>query len=109
MADEPKILISVPATARRGAPLEIKTLVNHPMENGLRYDLEGRLVPRHIINRFVCRYNGETVIDCDWGTAISANPYFTFFATAADSGNFEFEWTDDDGSVYRRSAPILIA
>ena len=44
-----------------------------------------------------------------WGTAISANPYISFFAIAADSGSFEFEWTDDDGTIYRQTAPILVA
>jgi sulfur-oxidizing protein SoxZ len=108
-AEKPKILIRVPATAQRGAMLEIKALINHQMENGLRYDLDGHLLPRKIINHFTCKYNGEVVIDCDWGTAISANPYISFFAVAADSGSFEFEWTDDDGSVYRQTAPILVA
>ena len=107
--ETPKILIRVPATAQRGAAVEIKALINHPMENGLRYDLDGKLFPRKIIHRFVCKYNGETVIDCDWGTAISANPYISFFAIAADSGSFEFEWFDDDGTVYRQTAPILVA
>ncbi len=107
--ETPKILIRVPATAQRGAAVEIKALINHPMENGLRYDLDGKLYPRQIIHRFTCKYNGETVIDCDWGTAISANPYISFFAIAADSGSFEFEWFDDDGTVYRQTAPILVA
>jgi len=108
-ADTPKILIRVPVRAQRGDVFEIKALINHAMENGLRYDQDGHVIPRKIIHRFVCRYNGEIVVDCDWGTAISANPYISFFAVAADSGTFDFEWTDDDGKIYRHSAPILVA
>lgn len=104
-----KILIHVPPRARRGDVIEIKALINHPMDNGLKYDDDGHLIPRKIIRRFVCRYNGETVIDCDWGTAISANPYISFFAVADDSGTFDFEWTDDDGTIYRQSGAILVA
>ena len=104
-----KILIHVPPHARRGDVIEIKALINHPMDNGLKYDDDGHLIPRKIIHRFVCRYNGEIVIDCDWGTAISANPYMSFFAVADDSGTFDFEWTDDDGTIYRKTAAILVA
>ena len=104
-----KILVRVPPHAQRGELLEIKALINHTMETGLRYDQDGRVIPRKIIHRFVCRYNGVIVLDCDWGTAISANPYISFFAVAADSGTFDFEWTDDDGTIYRHSAPILVA
>lgn len=104
-----KILIHVPPHAQHGDVIEIKALINHPMDNGLKYDDDGHVIPRKIIHRFVCRYNGEVVIDCDWGTAISANPYISFFAVAADSGTFDFEWTDDDGTIYRHTAPILVA
>ena len=80
---------------------------SYAMPSGPLEVLDGKVVPRKIINRFVCRYNGEVVIDCDWGTAIAANPYISFFAVAADTGTFEFEWTDDDGTIYRQKAPIL--
>jgi sulfur-oxidizing protein SoxZ len=105
----PRILIRVPASAKRGDVIEIKALINHVMENGLHFTLDGKVIPRKIIHRFVCRYNGEVVIDCDWGTAIAANPFMSFFAVAADTGTFEFEWTDDDGTIYRQKAPILVA
>jgi sulfur-oxidizing protein SoxZ len=101
-------LVSVPASARKGQTIEIKTLVNHPMENGLRRDMDGKVIPRKIINRFVCLYNGEVVVDCDWHTAVAANPYMAFFATATDSGTIEFEWRDDDATVIRQSAKIQV-
>jgi len=48
------------------------------------------------------------VLDCDWQTAISANPYMSFMVKAVDSGTLTFEWKDDDGSVERHSAPIKV-
>ncbi|MBI3708746.1 MAG: thiosulfate oxidation carrier complex protein SoxZ [Proteobacteria bacterium] len=102
------VLTSVPATAQRGQTIEIKALIKHPMENGLRRDMDGKLIPRKIINSFVCRYNGDVVIDCDWHTAVAASPYMAFFATATDSGTIEFEWRDDDGTVIRHSAKIQV-
>jgi sulfur-oxidizing protein SoxZ len=66
--------ISVPQTAAKGAVIEIKTLIQHPMETGFRRDLEGNPIPVRIIHRFVCTYNGEQVFRADFHPAIAANP-----------------------------------
>ena len=105
---EVKLLVKVPAEAKKGEAFEVKAIAMHPMENGLRRDQDGKVIPRKILNRFVCRYNGETVVDCDWGTAVSANPYIAFLVKAVDSGKVEMEWTDDDGSVQKHSSPIKV-
>ena len=55
-------LINVPAKARRGEIIEIRTLTSHIMETGFRHTADGALVPRDIITSFTCRYNGETVL-----------------------------------------------
>jgi sulfur-oxidizing protein SoxZ len=104
-----KVLVSVPPVVRRGEVIEVKAMAMHAMENGFRRDMDGKPIPRKILNRFTCRYNGELVVDCDWQTAISANPYMAFPVKAVDSGTLTFEWTDDDGSVERHSAPITVA
>ncbi len=103
-----KVLVSVPAAVKRGEAFEVKAMAMHAMENGLRRDMDGKPIPRKILNRFTCRYNGELVIDCDWQTAISANPYMAFAVRAVDSGTLSFEWTDDDGRVERHDAPIKV-
>ena len=103
-----KVLVSVPATAKKGEVFEVKAMAMHVMENGFRRDNDGKVIPRKILNHFTCRYNGEIVLDCDWQTAISANPYMAFAVKAVDSGTLTFEWTDDDGSVERHSAPIKV-
>ena len=48
------------------------------METGLRKDHEGNVIPRLIINKFVCRYNGVDVFIVDMHEAVAANPYFEF-------------------------------
>jgi sulfur-oxidizing protein SoxZ len=103
-----KVMVSVPATARKGDAVEIKAMAMHPMENGLRRDMDGKVIPRFILKKFECRYNGELVVDCDWHTAISANPYMSFFVKAVDSGKIEFAWTDDNGAVERHTANISV-
>jgi sulfur-oxidizing protein SoxZ len=99
----------VPEKASKGEVIEIKTLISHPMESGFRKDEAGKLVPRRIINRFVCTYNGEVIFESDWHPAVSANPYLAFTAIATESGAIAFSWTDDDGSVYAATARIEVA
>ena len=56
-----RTLINVPPKAKRGQVIEIKTLISHVMETGYRRNEVGAMVPRDIINAFVCTYNGEEV------------------------------------------------
>ena len=103
-----KIRVRVPKTAKKGEIMEIKTLISHKMETGQRKDSKGNKIPRKILNKFVCTYNGKQVFASDWHPAISANPYLSFFVRAEDSGTLEFSWTDDDGTVYRTSASLQV-
>ena len=100
--------VSLPDTAAPGEIITIRALISHVMENGQRRDSSGEVVPRRIIHRFTCDFNGEPVFACDLDTAIAANPYFEFTAKVPESGTFQFEWHDDDGSVYTDERPITV-
>ena len=101
-------LINVPAKARRGDVIEIKTLMSHIMESGFRRTAAGELVPRDIITSFTCRYNGTEIFRADLFPAISANPFISFFTVAKESGKFEFEWIGDNGFASTASASITV-
>jgi len=101
-------LINVPATAKRGDIIEIKTLMSHIMETGYRRTATGEVVPRDIITSFSCRYNGVEVFRADLFPAIAANPFITFFTVATESGKFEFEWIGDKGFSETASASITV-
>ena len=101
-------LINVPARARRGEVIEIKTLVSHPMETGYRRTQLGAPIPRDIIRRFVCTYNGTEVFSADLHPAISANPYLAFSTVAIESGTIAFHWTGDNGFSVTESAAIIV-
>ena len=92
--------VRLPAQAKPGELIEIKTLISHEMESGQRKDNAGNVVPRRIIKQFVAAFNGKTIFEADWNPAISANPYQSFFYKAAETGEFTFTWKDDDGSDY---------
>jgi sulfur-oxidizing protein SoxZ len=89
--------IQVPETAKRGEVLEVRLLVQHPMETGYRYDDTGKPIPRNVITRLVCRFAGREVLRADMTQGIAANPYLQFYLRAQASGELEFEWQDDEG------------
>jgi sulfur-oxidizing protein SoxZ len=93
----PRIRLSKSDVAR-GEIIEIKTLLGHVMESGQRRDVNGERVPRKIINRFICEFNGQPVFSCDLEPAIAANPYIQFRFRAVESGELKLTWIDDDGS-----------
>lgn len=103
-----KALIRVPAEVKKGEVFEIKTLISHPMEPGQRRDNMGQLIPRDIINRFVCTYNGQEVFRADFFPAIAANPFLTFFTVATESGELVFQWTDDHGATQAETTKITV-
>jgi thiosulfate oxidation carrier complex protein SoxZ len=101
-------LIRVPARARRGEVIEIKTLVSHPMETGYRRTQDGARVPRDIIRQFVCTYNGTEVFRAELHPAIAANPFIAFSTVAVESGTLQFHWTGDNGVSATESATIRV-
>jgi sulfur-oxidizing protein SoxZ len=101
-------LVNVPARARRGEIVEIKTLVSHPMETGFRRTQLGAVIPRDIIRRFVCTYNGAEIFRADLHPAIAANPFLVFTTVATESGTLAFHWTGDNGFSLTESAPIVV-
>jgi sulfur-oxidizing protein SoxZ len=104
----PSALINVPAKARRGDVIEIKTLMSHIMETGYRHTASGEVVPRDIITSFACRYNGVEIFRADLFPAIAANPFISFFTIATESGKFDFEWIGDRGFSETASASISV-
>jgi len=101
-------LINVPAHAKRGEVIEIKTLISHPMESGYRVGPNGKMIPRDIIQHFVCRYNGEEVFRAELSPAIASNPFISFFTIATESGTIAFEWSGDNGFAASSQAQITV-
>lgn len=108
MASGVKPRVKVPKSASAGEAVVIKTLISHPMESGQRKDSNGNAIPRSIINRFTCEFNGQSVVDVTMEPAISTNPYFEFEATVPEAGEFVFTWYDDDGSVYNDTQSVAV-
>ena len=104
-----RVVISVPATAKRGEVIEIKTLAGHPMETGFRHTQTGELIPRDIIKTLVCLYNGEEIFRAELHPAIAANPLVSFTTVATESGKLEFKWSGDNGFAATETASITVS
>ena len=105
---EPTPRVRLPKLAKANVPFRVRTRITHPMHTGLLHDRDGKPIPRRIVNRFAVRYAGEVVITVDLKRAVSADPYFEFEMAVPESGELEFEWVDDDGSVYGLSKRIAV-
>jgi len=90
--------VRLPERASVGDVIEIRTVITHVMETGQRRDLDGKLVPRLIINSFTATFAGAEVFKAELNPAISANPYLAFYMRVPGPGEFEFTWTDDSGA-----------
>jgi sulfur-oxidizing protein SoxZ len=100
--------VQVPATAAKGQVFPVKALISHPMETGLRYDDQGRVIPRKIINKFTCRYGEVVVFSVDLHESVAANPFIEFYLWATDSGSLEFVWEEDGGAVFRLEHQLMV-
>ncbi|NIQ12816.1 MAG: thiosulfate oxidation carrier complex protein SoxZ [Gammaproteobacteria bacterium] len=92
----------------KGNSCEVKSLIKHKMETGLRKDKKtGKVIPAHFIQEVNCEHNGATVMSANWGTAISANPYLAFSFSGAKKGDtIKLSWVDNMGKSDSKEATI---
>jgi len=100
--------LRVPATARQGEVVEVRTLISHPMETGFRRDDTGARVARDILTHLVCRYAGREVFRAALYPAIAANPYLGFHVRVDVSATLTVSWEVDGVVVASASAAIEV-
>ncbi|MBI2752479.1 MAG: thiosulfate oxidation carrier complex protein SoxZ [Betaproteobacteria bacterium] len=92
----------------KGDTADVRVLMNHPMETGLRKDSAGKIVPLHFIQEITVKLNGKPVIEGQISQAVSRNPVFSFRVKGAKSGDkLEVSWLDNKGD--RNSTETAIA
>ncbi len=104
----PTAIITMPATAKRGEVIAIRTLVAHPMETGYRPGDGGGVLPRDLIRRFQCHYNGELVFAAELYPAVAANPLISFFTVATETGTLRFTWDGDNGFAHSETVTLTV-
>lgn len=86
---------------------EVKILMQHDMETGLRKDAEGKLVPAWFITEVKAQYQGRTVLEAQFGQSVSKNPYLVFrFKGGAAGEKVAVSWVDNTGDKRSDEAAI---
>lgn len=104
----PLARVTVPDHVGRGEILDVPSMISHRMETGFRTDKKGGLLPRKIIHRMECDYNGRRIFAADLTPAIAANAYLKFPLRALESGEIAFAWYEDGGAVHRTTRRISV-
>jgi sulfur-oxidizing protein SoxZ len=81
-----------------GDKVTVRVLVSHEMETGLRKTADGKTVPALFIQSISATHNGKTVMNAQWGTAVSKNPFIQFTFSGGKAGDkIAVTWVDNTG------------
>ncbi len=100
--------MKIRAFVKDGGVTVVKAILYHPMETGLRKDkATGEVIPAHFIEEVVATHNRNPVLTCDWGTAVSKNPFLSFDVSGTKAGDkIGITWTDNLGKSDSGEATI---
>jgi sulfur-oxidizing protein SoxZ len=70
------------------------------METGLRKDKKsGRKIPAEFIQEVTCEHGGSTVLQAEWNSSLSKNPFLSFkFDNAKPGDTIKISWVDNKGN-----------
>ena len=92
----------------QGGVTEIKVLMRHDVEAGLRKDTAGKLVPAHFIQQISVRHKEREVLSAQFGPSISKDPFVGFrFKGGVKGDKITVTWVDNLGE--KRSDEAVIA
>ena len=81
-----------------GGVAEIKALIKHPMESGVRMDKKtGKPFPAKYIDVVAITVNGVAAVDAQWSGAVSANPYMAVQVKANAGDEIVITLSDNTG------------
>ncbi|MGD8265678.1 MAG: thiosulfate oxidation carrier complex protein SoxZ [Chromatiales bacterium] len=88
--------------------VEVKALIKHPMETGLRKDKKtGKPIPAHFVQQVVVEHGGKNRVTADWSGGVSKNPLlFVKFKGGAKGDMVKVAWTDNQGGTDSAEAEI---
>lgn len=93
-----------------GEITEVKVLIGHPMETGYRKNAMDENIPAHFIQLLTATLNGKPVLEAQWGTGISKNPYLTFHLRGAKVGDVvAVTWYDNKGETGSGEIAVTLA
>ena len=92
----------------QGDVADVKVLMNHPMETGLRKDAQtNQTIPAHFIQTVTATLNGKLVLNAQWSQAVSKNPFLGFRIRGAKVGDkLVINWADNKGGKNSTEATV---
>ena len=94
-----KSAVKLRAKVKKGV-IDIKCLMSHPMETGLRKDKKtGEKIPAHFIQSVVAEKNGVPFMQADFNSTISKNPYLRVQVAGEKGDEIKVSWTDNKGQT----------
>nr|CRH06973.1 putative Sulfur compound chelating protein SoxZ [Candidatus Magnetococcus massalia] len=93
----------------KGSIVQVKTLIKHPMESGLRKNrATGETIPAHHVSKVEVEYLGNKIISADWTGGVSKNPFYAFKMKATASGPVKVTWSDNKGESWSGSFNLKV-
>lgn len=100
--------VRAPERLGAGETGEVRTMILHPMETGLRKDEQGNAIPARIIRSFRAEFEGETVLEARLYRAIAANPFLHFAIAPPRGGTLRLHWEEDTGRTVSEAVKITM-
>ena len=98
--------MKIRAASKHGVT-EVKVLMNHVMETGLRKDASGAPIPALFINDVTAKLNDAVVMQAQWGQAVAKNPYLGFKVKGGKPGDkVAISWADNSGDTRTDEAVV---
>lgn len=98
--------MKIRAAAKDGVT-EVKVLMSHEMETGLRKDASGNTIPAWFITELSAKLNDKAVMTAQWGPSISKNPFLSFKLKGGKAGDkIAVTWTDNKGDTRTDEAVV---
>ena len=89
--------VALPARHLAGRPLELRTVVQHPMETGLRTGPDGQVVAQQLIHTMEVSLDGQPVVQTRFFSGTAANPYVRLSVNPGSAEAVQLVWTDQSG------------
>ena len=94
-------------TKLKDGAVQVKALLNHPMETGMRKDKKtGEKIPAHFIQEVTVEANGKMVLKADWNSSVSKKPYLSFSYKGASGDVVKLTWSDNTGKTDTAEATV---
>lgn len=99
--------IALPRRIKAGEPVELRTLINHPMETGLRPDADGSLIPQNLVQSLQLAIDEQPALEVQFANGTAANPYVRL-VVQGEGRELNFRWQDQQGEevVEKRQLPL---